>query len=243
MTSISERKRLAAIQNAKKATAAVLARVALKPKWHCATCNAEAPATVHQLRKTYCSKACMAEGYRKRMAGAANPNYRGGGAKQCEFCGGVYHRYNKDARFCSWECRDRWERPMRTAPRKDANHVPIVEALRKMGAVVLDLSRQAHGCPDLLVGRNGAWNLVEIKNPKTYYGKAGLSKSQKRWADEWKPCPYYVFYSVDDAVAFMNGSLPTIWGDKPELANTDKHAGALVVVASVGEALDVMEAA
>ena len=32
----------------------------------------------HAQRATYCSKACLAEGYKEKMAGESNPNYRGG---------------------------------------------------------------------------------------------------------------------------------------------------------------------
>ena len=49
------------------------------------------------------------------------------------------------------------------AKRTDANHSLIVQAIRGMGATVLDLSRQGQGCPDLLISYQGSMALVEIK--------------------------------------------------------------------------------
>ena len=49
------------------------------------------------------------------------------------------------------------------AKRTDANHSFIVQAIRGMGATVLDLSRQGQGCPDLLISYQGSMALVEIK--------------------------------------------------------------------------------
>ena len=49
------------------------------------------------------------------------------------------------------------------AKRTDANHSLIVQAIRGMGATVLDLSRQGQGCPDLLISYQGSMALVKIK--------------------------------------------------------------------------------
>jgi hypothetical protein len=101
---MSEAKKQAALSNLDKAAAANGAYLASLPRWSCATCGATRPATVHQRRQTYCSKSCMAAGYRARMVGEANPNHSGAGAKVCERCGDRYHSYNKARRFCSQEC-------------------------------------------------------------------------------------------------------------------------------------------
>jgi 5-methylcytosine-specific restriction endonuclease McrA len=45
----------------------------------------------------------MGEGYRARLVGSANPNYRGL-SKKCEQCGGAVTSRNKSRRFCSLAC-------------------------------------------------------------------------------------------------------------------------------------------
>lgn len=50
------------------------------------------------------------------------------------------------------------------AKRTDANHSQIMQAIRGMGATVLDLSRQGQGCPDLLISYQGSMALIEIKS-------------------------------------------------------------------------------
>jgi len=72
--------------------------------WKCAHCSVEARATVHQMRKTYCSMECMAEGYKTRLTGAENPNYRGASEKVCQHCGGGYQSHNPARKFCSPGC-------------------------------------------------------------------------------------------------------------------------------------------
>lgn len=72
--------------------------------WACAECGKEKRATVHQMRKTYCSMECMAAGYKKRMGGEANPNYRGASQRICECCGEAFDSYVKTAKYCSQKC-------------------------------------------------------------------------------------------------------------------------------------------
>ncbi len=67
----------------------------------------------------------------------------------------------------------------------DANHKEIVEVLEKAGCSVLSLADQGGGCPDIVVGHHGRNFLLEIKNPKTAYGRKGLNPNQKKWAGTW----------------------------------------------------------
>lgn len=187
---------LAAEANARRRTFAV---------WRCATCSKEAPATAHQLRQTYCSKDCMAAGYRSRLTGTANPNYRSAGNRKCEVCDVSFHSYQKSRRFCSLRCRDTGGFPLRTSAKKDANHGAVVAALEKGGAHVLDLSRAMFGVPDLLVWHFERWHLIEVKNPKTSYGKRGLNKAQKDWATEWQGGPVYIIRADADVENFLSG--------------------------------------
>lgn len=57
---------------------------------------------------------------------------------------------------------------MRRAARVDGNHAEIVDALRRVGCAVLDLSRVGDGCPDLLVRAPGRGDLLlmEVKAAK-----------------------------------------------------------------------------
>jgi Holliday junction resolvase len=53
---------------------------------------------------------------------------------------------------------------MRRKARTDSNHADVVKALRAVGWWVLDLSRVGEGCPDVLAGRHGRLELIEIKD-------------------------------------------------------------------------------
>ena len=55
-------------------------------------------------KSTYCSRECMAEAYKTRLAGKANPNHKEAGWHTCETCGKAFHNYHKSSRFCSWRC-------------------------------------------------------------------------------------------------------------------------------------------
>ena len=70
-------------------------------------------------------------------------------------------------------------------PKKDNNHNEIVGYFEDKGCSVLDLSSVGNGCPDILVSINGVLTLVEIKNPKTFYGRSGLNEMQTAWAEWW----------------------------------------------------------
>lgn len=77
-----------------------------RPMWACARCGVAKIATVHQMRQTYCSIACVAEAYKAKFAGEANPNFKGAGWHECEVCKCRFHDYNKSRKFCSISCRD-----------------------------------------------------------------------------------------------------------------------------------------
>ncbi|WP_034279153.1 hypothetical protein [Alkanindiges illinoisensis] len=72
--------------------------------WKCAECGKEAPATAHQMRKTYCSMSCMALGYSKRMQGDSNPNFKSAALKTCVGCNKEFKSYNKTRKYCSHKC-------------------------------------------------------------------------------------------------------------------------------------------
>lgn len=83
---------------------------------------------------------------------------------------------------------------MRRAAKIDSTHRPIVEALRAVGASVIDLATVGNGCPDLLVGYRGHTWLVEVKSAR---GK--LTPAQKTVHAEWNGFPIAVVKTVEEA--------------------------------------------
>ena len=81
--------------------------------------------------------------------------------------------------------------------KRDGNQAEIVEALRKVGASVLDLADVGRGCPDLLVGYAGHDWLVEVKTPT---GK--LTADEVVFAQTWRG-HICVVRSVEDALAVI----------------------------------------
>jgi len=85
---------------------------------------------------------------------------------------------------------------VRRAARVDANHGDIRECLRKLGWLILDLSRVGQGCPDLLGWRAGyGFALFELKMPRGKVTMDQLKFVAKGW-------PVVILRSVDDAVVF-----------------------------------------
>jgi hypothetical protein len=152
----------------------------------------------------------MAAGYSKRLAGSSNPNYKGGSPRACIKCGGTYHSYNKRSRYCSLECSGNQGSDKMRAARKDANHAQIQAILERAGAVALDLSKLGYGVPDLLIWFDRAYHLIEIKNPKTRYGKAGLNRRQSDWASSWN-APVLILKTEEDAERFIAGDRKSLW--------------------------------
>lgn len=87
--------------------------------------------------------------------------------------------------------------------KKDANHAEIVEALKGHGAYVIDTSGMGQGFPDLILGYAGKTLLMEIKNPKTSYGRRGLNKNQEKWRQAWTGGPYSVVTDVPGALSAL----------------------------------------
>jgi hypothetical protein len=90
----------------------------------------------------------------------------------------------------------------RGAPRRvDGNHAEVVDALRKGGYHVEDLSALGGGFPDLLVlSPSGGIHLVEIKNRAA---KGKLNKLQQKWHEEWRGEKPAVVYSAEEALQWL----------------------------------------
>jgi hypothetical protein len=82
--------------------------------------------------------------------------------------------------------------------RRDPNHGEIKQALLACGCSVLDLADTGNSIPDLLVGRQGAAFLLEVKSP-TGKEKPG----QTRAREAWRGCPWRVVRTVSEALAVV----------------------------------------
>ena len=89
----------------------------------------------------------------------------------------------------------------RGTPRKvDANQAEIVDALRRVGCLVEDMSAAGGGFPDLLVGAPHGRKMIylmEVKNPKA---KGKLNALQQKWHAAWQG-HVCVVSSVEEALA------------------------------------------
>jgi hypothetical protein len=142
----------------------------------------------------------------------------------CIQCGIQFHAYaaqDRPRKFCSYACHlasggahrageAAVMAKRRYGNKKDANHKEIVDAFERLGSAVLDLSDMGYGVPDLIVSCKSSWQLVDVKNPKTGYGRRGLNPIQKDWALKWKGGPVYMVSSVDDVISMVNGNYSAV---------------------------------
>lgn len=123
---------------------------------------------------------------------------------ECRNCKNEFLSYYKSRTYCSMRCtadyRHKNGQPMRYSARLDNNHREIVNALIDFGVSVLECHTIGRGFPDLIIGYCGITTLMEIKNPKTQYGRAGLNKNQRKWQENWKGGPIAVVYDIDGAI-------------------------------------------
>ena len=88
---------------------------------------------------------------------------------------------------------------MRYANRIDANQNQIVDALRKVGAVVRIIS-QGDGIPDLLVGYKGYTILMEVKDGGKVPSARKLTEPEQKFFDDWRGGMLAVVNSVEEAL-------------------------------------------
>ena len=89
---------------------------------------------------------------------------------------------------------------MSFAKRVDKNQKDIVEAFRKMGATVIDLSKVGKGIPDLMIGYNNKTALVEIKSSD----KAKFTPHQEAFIREWNGGTLARVNDVDGVIRLIN---------------------------------------
>lgn len=87
---------------------------------------------------------------------------------------------------------------------KDGNHDEVAARFVALGCDVVDM----HACGvrdflDLVVGCAGVTHIVEVKNPETRYGRAGLTIGQSAFARDWRGGKVYVVTSPDEAEALV----------------------------------------
>lgn len=90
--------------------------------------------------------------------------------------------------------------------RKDINQKQIIEALNKLGASVINLSNVGGGVPDIIVGFRGLTIPIEIKNDSNWYGKKGLSTSQKTFRASWRGGEIYTANTIDDIINILQSA-------------------------------------
>lgn len=147
----------------------------------------------------FCSRVCAG-----RVNGTIGTNFGKLNHYVCNLCKKPFAAYYKNRKFCSFECSAKGRvMPPRYACKVDANHREIVEAMKAVGASIIDTSTLGQGMPDLIVGFHGKTILMEIKNPKTQYGRKGLNVNQRKWAEGWTGGPLSIVDSVDAALRML----------------------------------------
>ena len=91
---------------------------------------------------------------------------------------------------------------MRYANRIDANQNQIVDAMRKVGAVVRIIS-QGDGIPDLLVGYKGYTILMEVKDGDKVPSARKLTEAEQKFFNDWQGGLLVVVNSSEEALEIL----------------------------------------
>jgi len=91
---------------------------------------------------------------------------------------------------------------MRKRGKVDLNQPEIVDALRKVGATIQSLANIGNGCPDILVGHDGVWYVIEIKNGNLAPSKQRLTSDEDKWHQSAQT-PVHVVNSVAEALKII----------------------------------------
>ena len=95
----------------------------------------------------------------------------------------------------------------------DANQTGIVDGLRAVGCFVQSLAGIGNGCPDILVGADGRWCLMEIKDGKKPPSQRKLTEDEIKWHKKANCfAPVWVVYNLDGAlwVCGKTGAAPDL---------------------------------
>jgi len=93
---------------------------------------------------------------------------------------------------------------MRRAARTDGNQKKIVEALRRVGAVVLPI-HQLKNCFDILVAFRGRMFAMEIKDPAQPPSKRKLTEGEAEFKRKLETTgnKYHVVETIDQAIEII----------------------------------------
>jgi Holliday junction resolvase len=155
------------------------------------------PSRAAENRDRYCSRGCA---NKAKTTAVTRPCVRCGDPLKVKPSDGKYHAKKYCSSQCYWQT-VRESEDMRRAPRKDDNHDDVAEVFEKSGFVVLDMSAAGRGMPDLIVSYGQVIKMVEIKNPKTGYGRRGLNKHQVKFKE--RGFPVCVVNGTDQALEFI----------------------------------------
>ena len=175
----------------------------------CAVCNTVFGWAKNGDKAIYCNRICAGKANGKISKDRGKLNHY-----QCAICKLKFTTYHKNRKYCSKKCADKgWSEnmPRGYASRVDNNHKEIVEALRKAGASIIDTAKLGGGLPDLIVGYNGKTFLVEVKNLKTQYGRAGLNKNQRKWLEEWTGGPFAMVSDIESALRAIGATQKDVY--------------------------------
>lgn len=87
--------------------------------------------------------------------------------------------------------------------RTDANQKEIVEAMRRMGALVAVTSSLGQGFPDLVVGMGRILKLVELKDGSKPPSARRLTEDEAAFHARWGE-HVLTLLSVEEAIDFVN---------------------------------------
>lgn len=98
----------------------------------------------------------------------------------------------------------RGKKNARSGPaRVDLNQSEIVAAFEKLGAKVILTDGVGNGMFDLIVGVFGKLHLVEVKNPKTAYGRKGYNKNQLEFAEAYKGYSLHMVRTCEEVAGLV----------------------------------------
>jgi hypothetical protein len=154
----------------------------------------------------FCGKAFTAKySLNQRFCSRVCGNSRSHTQFKCAVCSTPFTSYKKAAKYCGRGCfhKSQTGAPKVSGwfpPNKDKNHDEIVSTLKGLGLLVSEHHDEGNGFPDLIVGIEGIAPVVlaEVKNPANSYGRRGLNKAQRRFAERLGVVR--VIQTVDDCV-------------------------------------------
>lgn len=89
--------------------------------------------------------------------------------------------------------------------KRDKNHKPIVEDLKRLKIKYIDISQLGGGCGDLVVGYDNKNFIFEIKSDK----KSELTTEEEKFHKDWEGETPHICYSLEDILRVIK------WVEKP----------------------------